>query len=54
MSDLFLRYSYVPRAWEFPTRTGAPSELVTGYFAWCRAGLRGQDFHGEEVDSGNQ
>lgn len=54
ISDNPLRYSYVPRAWEPPTRSGAASELVTGYYAWCRAGLKGQDYNGEEVDSGNQ
>jgi len=49
-----LRYNYVPRLWEFPTRTGVASELVTGYYAWCRGGLRGQDYGGEEVDTGQQ
>lgn len=52
--DLPLRYNYVPREWELPTRSGAASELVTGFYAWCRGGLRGQDYNGEEVDSGNQ
>jgi prepilin-type N-terminal cleavage/methylation domain-containing protein len=47
-----LRYNYVPRAWEYPTRNGTASELVTGYFAWTRAGLRGEDFNGDEVHTG--
>jgi prepilin-type N-terminal cleavage/methylation domain-containing protein len=47
-----LRYNYAPRAWEYPTRNGSASEVVTGYYAWCRGGLRGQDFNGAEVNTG--
>jgi len=47
-----LRYNYVPRPFEFPTRGGGPSELVTEYYAWCRGGLRGQDYNGEEIGTG--
>jgi len=52
--DLPLRYNYVRREWEPPARNGLASELVTGFYAWTRAGLRGQDYAGQEVDSGNQ
>ncbi len=52
--DLPLRYNYAPRLWEVPTRNGSASELVTGYYAWCRGGLSGQDYNGAEVDTGNQ
>ncbi len=52
--DQPLRYMYAPRSWEYPTRNGAASELVVGYYAWCRGGLRGQDYGGEEINTGNQ
>ncbi len=47
-----LRYNYVPRPWEFPTRSGGASELVTGYYAWCRGGQKGQDYNGDEISTG--
>jgi prepilin-type N-terminal cleavage/methylation domain-containing protein len=53
-SDLPLRYPYRPRRWEPPTRNGSQAELVNGFYAWCRGGLRGQDFSGEEINTGNQ
>jgi prepilin-type N-terminal cleavage/methylation domain-containing protein len=52
--DLPLRYNYVPRLYEPPTRSGAALELMTGYYDWCRAGLKGIDYGAGEVDSGNQ
>jgi prepilin-type N-terminal cleavage/methylation domain-containing protein len=42
-------YEYHPTPAEPPTLNGAVSELVTGYFRWTRAGLRGKDFGGGEV-----
>ena len=32
--------------------SGGASELVTGYYAWCRGGLRGQDYNGDEINTG--
>lgn len=43
-SKLPLRYWYVPRAWEASTPSGKDKELVTGYYAWTRGGLKGLDF----------
>jgi prepilin-type N-terminal cleavage/methylation domain-containing protein len=51
--DLPLRYYYAPRGYEPPTRGGAVQDLMTGYFGWCRAGLKGEDYGGGEVNSGN-
>jgi prepilin-type N-terminal cleavage/methylation domain-containing protein len=50
--SLPLRYNYVPRPWEPPTRNGTASELVTGYYEWCRGGLQGEDYNGGEIDTG--
>ncbi len=47
-----LRYNYVPRPWEYPCRNGTTTELVVGYYAWCRGGLRGQDYAGKEINTG--
>lgn len=41
-------YTYWPTASEPPTLSGAASDLVTGYFRWTRAGLKGVDFGGKE------
>jgi prepilin-type N-terminal cleavage/methylation domain-containing protein len=51
-NPLPLRYNYVPRPWEFPARNGGSTELVTGHYAWCRGGLRGQDYNGDEINTG--
>lgn len=47
-----IRFNYVPRPWEYPTRSGTASELVTGYYQWTRGGLRGRDFGDVEVCTG--
>jgi prepilin-type N-terminal cleavage/methylation domain-containing protein len=41
-------YTYWPTSAEPPTLSGAASDLVTGYFRWTRAGLKGVDFGGKE------
>jgi prepilin-type N-terminal cleavage/methylation domain-containing protein len=51
-SLLPLRYNYVPRLWEPRTRNGTASELVTGYYEWCRGGLHGEDYGASEIDTG--
>ena len=39
--------------WEPPTRNGAfTDENVRGYYQWTRGGLRGLDFGGSEIDTG--
>jgi prepilin-type N-terminal cleavage/methylation domain-containing protein len=46
-------YYYKPRSWEPPTRSGAVQEIVKGYFQWTRGGLRGVDYSGSEIRTGN-
>ena len=41
------QYQYVPTAIEPPTRSGASSEQVIGYYRWTRDGLKGTDFSGK-------
>jgi hypothetical protein len=45
------RYSYNPSilGFEPPTRSGAVSDMVTGYYRWTRMGLKGVDYAGKEV-----
>jgi prepilin-type N-terminal cleavage/methylation domain-containing protein len=38
--------------WLPPTRSGAKTDNCYGWFAWTRGGLRGVDFGGSEVDTG--
>ncbi len=46
------RVSYSPRAWEAPTLTGRPSEITDGKIRWTRGGIKGIDFGGTEIDTG--
>lgn len=41
--------TYRPDEWEPRTRSGAAAEGVVGYYRWTRAGLKGVDFGGNEV-----
>ncbi len=47
-------YEYEPEEWEAPLHNGATegSETVQGYYRWTRGGLRGIDFGGEEISTG--
>jgi hypothetical protein len=49
---LALRFSYVPRLWEYPTLAGLQSSQLTGHYQWTRGGLRGNDFGAPEVCTG--
>jgi len=44
--------AYQPRAWEAPTFEGRPSEVTRGKIRWTRGGIKGIDFGGTEVDTG--
>ena len=44
--------NYQPRAWEAPTLNGGPSEFTAGKIRWTRGGIKGVDFGGTEVDTG--
>lgn len=46
------RYFYRPASWEPPTSDGSAAEPVLGYFRWTRGGLKGIDFGGAEVNTG--
>lgn len=48
------RFSYYPGAWSAPTTHGGALEQVIGYYRWTRGGLRGVDFGGREVGTGNR
>ncbi len=42
---------YTPTGWE-PPRPAGTSGIVEGHFRWTRGGLRGIDFNGSEVNTG--
>ena len=43
---------YAPEAWESPTLNGAVFQDVQAYYRWTRGGLKGVDFGGQAVDTG--
>jgi prepilin-type N-terminal cleavage/methylation domain-containing protein len=45
-------FRYYPGAWQAPTTHGGTFESVSGHYRWTRGGLRGVDFGGREVGSG--
>lgn len=45
-------YSPLILGFEPPTQSGANKETVTGYYRWTRGGLKGIDYGGTEVDTG--
>ncbi len=45
-------FSYKPDRWEAPTKTGAATEQVWGYYRYTRGGLQGVDFGSGEVFTG--
>ena len=46
------RISYGPRPWEAPTLSGRSAEVTDGKIRWTRGGIRGVDFGGTEIDTG--
>ena len=46
------QFNYVPQDWEPPTKSGGPNDVVKGYYRWTRGGLRGVDFNGMPLDTG--
>ncbi len=48
----YTRVSYQPRAWEAPTFTGVSSDITPGKIRWTRGGVKGVDFGGTEIDTG--
>ena len=47
-------FDYAPNilGFEPPTRSGKTTETVTGYYRWTRGGLKGIDYGGTEIDTG--
>jgi hypothetical protein len=46
--------TYSPRTWEPPTSNGTSAEQVWGHYRWTRGGIRGRDFDGPEIDTGQK
>ncbi len=44
-------FAYQPDSWEPPTRSGAASDTVFGYYRWTRNGLRGVDVQGSFLNN---
>lgn len=49
-----MEFDYEPEEWEPPLKNGAAqgAEPVEGYYRWTRGGLKGIDFGGEEISTG--
>ena len=46
-------YNYVPDVWEPATLNATPTEQITaGYYRWTRGGIKGVDFNGKEIYTG--
>ena len=45
-------FNYLPSAWEPRTTSGNYVDFVYGYYRWTRMGLRGVDFNGMPLDTG--
>ena len=43
---------YSPRGWEAPTFSGSSTDLTPGKIRWTRGGIKGIDFGGTEVNTG--
>lgn len=50
-ADYYL-INYAPELWEPPTRNGQQTEQVHAYYRWTRGGLKGIDFGGRAVNTG--
>jgi type II secretory pathway pseudopilin PulG len=47
-------FGYQPQAWEPPTVSGQPAEVVTGHYRWTRGGIKGIDYGGPEINTGQR
>jgi hypothetical protein len=48
----YLQYQPRITPWEPPTPTGNTYDVLKGWYRWTRGGLRGVDFGGREIDTG--
>ncbi|MFI4917848.1 MAG: type II secretion system protein [Phycisphaerales bacterium JB060] len=48
----YTRITYQPRSWEAETFNGATSDVTPGKLRWTRGGVKGIDFNGTEIDTG--
>jgi hypothetical protein len=44
--------NYAPDAWESPTKSGNVIDEVRAYYRWTRGGLKGVDYGGKAIDTG--
>jgi prepilin-type N-terminal cleavage/methylation domain-containing protein len=51
-SGLAFTYQYVPDRWEAPAVSPTGSDWVQGFYRYTRGGLRGIDFGGKEINTG--
>ncbi|MBL9032178.1 MAG: hypothetical protein JNM80_10800 [Phycisphaerae bacterium] len=51
-SPTFFYYDPSILGFEPPTRNGAQAEAVIGWYRWTRGGLKGIDFGGREINTG--
>jgi prepilin-type N-terminal cleavage/methylation domain-containing protein len=47
-----MKFYYQPQQYEYPTVSGNATDLVKGYYRWTRGGLRGIDYGGLPLDTG--
>jgi prepilin-type N-terminal cleavage/methylation domain-containing protein len=45
-------FNYQPFDYEPPTKSGGLNDVVKGYYRWTRGGLKGVDFNGMPLDTG--
>jgi hypothetical protein len=49
------RFAYNPKQWEPPSSRGGPAEpIFAGVYRWTRGGLKGRDFDGTEINTGQR
>jgi prepilin-type N-terminal cleavage/methylation domain-containing protein len=47
-----MKFNYQPQEWEPPTKSGGANDIVRGFYQWTRGGLKGVDFNGMPLDTG--
>lgn len=47
-----MTFWYRPGPYEYPTMNGEIQEFAKGYYRWTRAGLKGLDYGGKPIDTG--
>jgi hypothetical protein len=47
-------FNYQPQSYEYPTTSGNATDFCKGYYRWTRGGLKGIDYGGMPLDTGQQ